>query len=638
MTHPFCFKYTTILTFIFLVHKSHYVIVRYIRPSYFSTISIEAQPEFVQRIPSNSGIYFDRVGKLKITTGQLNVITYIDISYVKTHLTNINEAIGTVRFLCQKSRDYPCENILSPLSTRFNDMKREYDSISHLIITRSKRSAWFGIVGTAFKHIFGTLDEKDALRYDTAIDSVQRDEKVLAKLMKENILITTSTLDAMKQNFNTLRDNENKLNNALDTILNTTNRLNNITTALVTTTKAQALFSSLESSMLALSFQLEDLTSAIILTSQNILHPSVITPTQLYQELTNNDRHLPRDTRIPVSLSLENIHVILNMSNVACYYFNNKLVFILQIPLAGTEDYHLYHNVALPVPHDVHKPNVYSLIVPSSTYTAISKDKMSFCNLSNLSKCKSINSEFFLCEISTVLITSDNPTCESELLTKTVNAIPARCVTQTIASELDVWESLSNNQWIFVQSRSSKVSIDCGTSNLNEIIVYGVGILNVPRGCVVYTKSTRLISTHNVINISIPIPHLDFNIINDSCCKLDIDKKHMPGNASPILLQNINLDSLSSINKNEKIFSDLNKIIEEKPLIIKYGTHFFSVYTIIVIIMIVYFSYKLYYCFTKSKPRIKSYFVKPTATDSVEMENVQREDSPIPTPRLREIV
>lgn len=63
----------------------------------------------------------------------------------------------------------------------------------------SKRSAWFGGGGTVFKHVFETLGEDDASKYDTGIESIQNREKKFAELMKEKILITTTTLESHKQ-------------------------------------------------------------------------------------------------------------------------------------------------------------------------------------------------------------------------------------------------------------------------------------------------------------------------------------------------------------------------------------------------------------------------------------------------------
>lgn len=604
---------------------------------YFSA-SIKAHPDYVLPLPSSSGIYFDRIGKLKIIKGQLNLITHIDISFINTHLVNLNEILGTVRFMCQQSENKQCQNMLSPLTVRFNDMKRYHDSLSHLISRRNKRSAWFSGIGNVFKQVIGTLNEDDALKYDSAIESVQNDEKKLAQLVKENILVTTSTLNSYKQTINKLKVNEDSLNIALNKLIISSNNITKISNNLIIETKVHSILMNLESSILTLSFQLEDLINAIVLSSQNILHPRILTPAQLYHELVDNDRHLSRDTRIPLSLSLDNIHYILSISDVSCYYFRNKLVFVLQIPLVTIHEFNLYHNLALPIPHDVGKPNVFSLILPSSSYIAISNDKVSFCNLDSLSKCKTINSEFFLCEVSVVLLTIGNPTCESDLLTKTISAIPTQCVTKTILGELDIWKPLRNNRWIFVQSRPNKISIDCDNAELREVIVFGTGILHTPKQCMVYTKNVRLISSNSVVNISIPVPSLDFSIINDSCCKLDT-KSDSVNTVSPVLLQNIDLGDLNTHKQNDKLFADLDKIIEGEPVLVKYGTHYFAFTSVIYIIILLFIGFKLYKIVSRYRKKLTISSAKPTLNeDDGNVSNVQGENSQRAQPRLREIV
>lgn len=543
--------------------------------------------------------------------------------------------------MCQHSENIQCENTLSPLTVRFNDMKRYHDSLSHLISKRSKRSAWFGGIGTAFKQIIGTLDEDDALKYDSAIEAVQNDEKKLARLVKENILVTTSTLDSYKQTINKLNANENSLSIALNKLIKNSDNITKISNNLIIETKVHSILMNLESSILTLSFQFEDLINAIVLSSQNILHPRILTPAQLYRELVDNDRHLSRDTRIPLSLSLDNIHYILSISDVGCYYFRNKLVFVLQIPLVTIHDFNLYHNLALPTPHDVEKPNVFSLILPSCSYIAISNDKINFCNLDSLSKCKTVNSEFFLCEVSMVSLTSGNPTCESELLTKTISAIPVQCITKTILGELDIWKPLKNNRWIFVQSRPNKISIDCDNVELREVTVFGTGIVHTPEQCTVYTKNLRLISSNSVVNISIPVPSLDFSIINDSCCKLD-SKSNSVNTVSPILLQNIDLDDFNTHKQNDKLFSDLDKIIEGEPVLVKYGTHYFAFSFVIFIIIILFIGFKFYKIVSRYRTKLTISSVKPTLDenniDVINLSNVQEENPSRSQPRLREVV
>lgn len=520
------------------------------------------------------------------------------------------------------------------MTVRYQEIKRDYESISHLISNRDKRAAWFGAVGVAFKHIFGTLDEDDALKYESAIDSLQKDDKKLAQLMKENVLIATSALNSYKSSIEKLNVNQDILSRAINQIINYTKNVTQVSNVLTLESRINSVLTNLESSMLTLSFQLEDLVNALTLCSQNILHPCILTPAQLYRELVDNSRHLPGDMQIPLPLSLDSVHSILNICNVACYYYMNKLVFVLQVPLVTNEEFNLYKNLASPTPHSVENADLFSFITPSSLYTAISKDKISFCSLDSLDKCKLVHSELFVCEIPTVWLVSGKPTCESELLTKTFNVLPVQCKAKTIFGELDIWKPLMNNRWIFVQSRSSKISMDCGTPNLREVIITGTGILNVPKQCTVYTKSARLIPSNNVLNLSIASPMLDFSIINDSCCKLDY--KPIDSNIVPPILQNIDLDDLTIRNFDNNLIPELNKIISKKPLLVRYGTPYFIFTMVISLIVMCFISYKIYKTIRRRSSKFRITFVKatPAAEDAVNNDE-PRENLPAPSPRLR---
>ncbi|GFG35719.1 hypothetical protein Cfor_12900, partial [Coptotermes formosanus] len=101
---------------------------------------------------------------MKITNEQLNVVIPVDVSHFSIHIENLNHALGTTQNLCNQTHllENNCRDILEPLMVRFEDMNREFSSISHLINKRTKR-AWIGGVGYLMKHIFGNLDESDGV-------------------------------------------------------------------------------------------------------------------------------------------------------------------------------------------------------------------------------------------------------------------------------------------------------------------------------------------------------------------------------------------------------------------------------------------------------------------------------------------
>lgn len=472
-----------------------------------------------------------------------------------------------------------------------------------------RRSAWIGAIGTLSKTIFGTLNEDDAVKYDNAIQSLQDNEKRMVSLIKENILVTSSALSKFNDTLHTIKINEARLNEGIDNLSLKLKNISQITDDLNIKSNINSILNSLEAAVLTLSFQLEDIITAIMFSSQNILHPAVLPPTQLYKELVDNYRYLPAELKLPVALELSHMYILMNISSVLCYSLNNKIVFILRIPLVSSKTYSLYHNIALPTPHDSVKPHSFSFIIPSSKYIAITKDKLEYCNLESLNECRVISSREFICDVMTVYPTSANPSCESELLSTVVSALPVQCQTDFIYGHLDIWKPLCNNNWIYVQSQNNKLYIECPMQKSVEINIIGTGIINIPYNCYAYCKSTKLIPKLSNLKINVTITRPDFNIINDSCCTLDKFKKEISSDPR-IKLQNIDLDIFTPETKSKlkSISAEADKIINQHQ-IIKYETHYSILLILITCIILLYCIIKL--ClYIKSHNRLPYRFPK----------------------------
>lgn len=259
----------------------------------------------------------------------------------------------------------------------------------------------------------------------------------------------------------------------------------------------------------------------------------------------------------------------------------------------------LFHNIALPIPYDYKEPNKFSLILPSSKYIAMTKDKSHYCNLDDLNHCKLISPNNFICDVTNVYAADAKPTCESELLSKVIKVIPKQCETKFIYGKLDVWKPLTNNKWIFVQSEPNQISIDCVNSKLYETTVLATGILTLPEKCIGRCKSTTLTPKYDVFNITSPVNNVpDFNLINDSCCNI-VKFNNLIEDVSPVHLQNIDLDELNSDKILLKsLLDDLNKF-NNSPHIIKYGTHYSCLIILISCVIFLYLCYLVFKYFCK---------------------------------------
>lgn len=550
---------------------------------------------FTQPATKSPGIHFDPIGILKLIDGHLSIVIPTDISFIKPHLENMNGVIGTLRYLCKQSNAFnelECHNLLQPLSVRYYDLIRDFESISHLIEFKSKRSAWFGIVGTVFKHLFGTMNEDDAIKYSSAIQSVENDQIKISELMKDNILVTKSIISSYKNIINDIGNNEMRLNSAVENLSNNLNNLTLLTNKIEIKSNFNEMFNMLESSLLTLSFKLEDIVNGIMFSKSNILHPSIITPKQLFSELVDNYRFLPNFRQFPVSLSLENIYILLNISELATFYSNNKIVFVLKVPLVTSNEFSLYNCIPFPMLNKFEN-RTYTTIIPSTKYIGITRDRSLYCRLDTLNSCKKVYDMFYVCEFINVYSTSANAICESEIISKSLNSVPKQCEINFFHGDIDIWQRLNNNKWIYVVSEKSKLSVTCQKSGDSEINILGTGILHLPINCIAYYKDLKLIPKSTKV-IEIQTVNSTFDLLNDKCCdftKLNNIKTSFPN----LKLHNINLDSIPlEYNKvSNKIIKDLDKIIE-KPHIVLYSQYYSGTTVCVSIIVIIIISFLVY--------------------------------------------
>lgn len=566
--------------------------------------------------------------------GHLNVIIPINLSYIKPHIDNVNEILGTIRFLCNQQElfdNLECQNMLQPCTAQYRDIINNFDSISHLTSKRQKRSAWFSGIGTVFKHIIGTLDENDAIKYDEAVETIQRDQTKLATLMKQNILVTTSTLSTYNKIIHEVRINEAILSNSIEQLSLNFKNISETVHKLDLQVKMNEILSVLEGTLMALSFKLEDISNSLLFSKNNVLHPSVLTPYQLYKELADNYRYIPNSKQLPVILDIDNINALINVSDIITFFLNDTLMYILKIPLVTSTEYDVFRCIPLPLPYNKTNLKSYTTIIPSTKYIAITKDKTLYCNIDSIKKCKTMGKHSFICDVMNVFPTNANPSCESEIMTQVVNSLPKQCTTKFIYGHINAWHPLENNRWIYVQSHISKLSIDCVNSELYDINISGTGILKLPYHCKAYCN-TAYLYPKSTTNIKINVIHSNFNLINDSCCNYSKFNISVP-NVLPAPLLINNLDDLKNSNIDSNVanlIKDLDKLIV-KPHIIKYGTH----YSISIIVLSIILILIILFLVRKNKYKLLSYFL-PKSTPKPEPNSEEDHDETvIPMPRLR---
>lgn len=407
----------------------------------------------------------------------------------------------------------------------------------------------------------------------------------------QNECVSTSTLKVFNETIKNLVANEKSLNSAVNWLLETSKNLTKESSELNIRIKIMEVVYMLENSIITLSFKLEDIANGLMFSKNNVLYPAICSPQQLYNDLVDNYRFLPSSRELPIHLNPSNIHILMDVSSLSTFYENNKIIFVVKIPLVNPLELSMYR--VLPYPLSF-KNESYITIIPTTNYIAFSRDRSQYCHFNDLSKCKSI-SQNYICKNVNILSSITYPICESEIVTKTPISMPDSCSIKTIKRDIEVWQELSGNKWIFVMSRAAKLSIDCPDKNIYEINICGTGIAEIPHGCIGYCNGIQIPSRKNV---KIKISHItsDFdiiryhsNLLNNSNSAVPLPRTH---------LKHTSLDSLITYKDNfETLNTKLNKIIEKPQVLISDDNHYNSlsliVYTIVIVLSLA-LVYKLY--------------------------------------------
>ncbi|CAG9104949.1 unnamed protein product [Plutella xylostella] len=548
-------------------------------------------------IVHSPGIYFEPTTNIHFYNDYWKVITHIDLISLEPYLENTEILLRKTESLCDKIHSQQliqCKDVSSPLDVLLQTNYIKLQSLSHLISnktpTKVKRSLEFG--GEILKFFFGTLDADDARKYDDAIESCQKSETELFHLMKDNIHIVKSTINNFNSTIYKLNQNEIKLNAQINNMNEILFEIKQTDDVLYYISRINSLLNSIESSLLSISNLLDTTLNAILFSKINILHPSVISPLSLFNELSTHSNQLKKRLDFPVELNIDTIHSLIDVSQLSSYYYKNKIVFILQVPLITADKFIVYKNIPLPTPHDDSHIQTFALIQPSNAYIALSDDRLHYAMLDNLSTCKIVSNNCSICELTSLFSTLSNPSCESRLLTEVSLSLPRECNSKLLYGNIDIWQKLRNNNWIYVQSDICKLTIKCD-DDINDYSIVGTGTVQLTDNCIGFSKTIQLIPTSTYSFVMKSPLDITFDITTDDCCKKEIFNKTLPL-LTPISLSNINLDSLKyASHKMDNLELELNKI-QEQSHFIKYAPYYSTLTYILVPTIILFILYKLY--------------------------------------------
>lgn len=441
--------------------------------------------------------------------------------------------------------------------------------------TRRKRGIIDGL-GVAVKWLTGNLDAADGEHINKCLDQLEADDKQMQNLLKQQIQIVTSTIKNFNNSMNSLFLHEQSFNsyitNIKDSVNNNTDRIELNHNQLLLLDLCEILLEAYQ----LIENEIRDIEDSISFSKLNILHPSIIQPSELLSQLHLISQNL-KHSALPVQLNSNSLSSIINIISLNAFQTEKRLVFVLRIPLVSNDLFNLYHLYSIPTKNPTN--NLYHLIIPESKYVGISNDNRLYIPMHSIKDCKAISSNQKLCT-DVIPLTLNDPSCETEVITQ-VSTKKCKPV-QISFSDYNVVK-LKQNRYILIVSQAIPLVTNCPGQTSKTELVDANSLLYLNPGCSAFIGSTQLYgydakSSNSTSDDIIPIIPFD-------CCE-EINQgatKHL--DLKEIHIKSLNMDDL---NIAEEQLKNQEQIINSMSNQTFVGRHLsaFTVFTIFLIVTV----------------------------------------------------
>lgn len=434
-----------------------------------------------------------------------------------------------------------------------------HQTYSHIIQKRGLINAGSSVL----KWLVGTPSADDGIFYTNSINSLIEDRKTTHLMMKDQIKILSETMNTLNKTLNTVEDTERELNLNVQTF----NSFINNATQIINNDHLQ--LEILDHLLLIkqlndLNFrQLEQYSMTLTLVRHGIVDYNIINPTSLIEELTSL-----KQFQLPLKINPENIENYYKIMETKSFMKDDLLVVLIKIPIAQIMEYTLYQIFPLPTPHK--NSSSLSYIEIDYPYIISSRSKSQFALLKNIDNCKLADTTYICTKVEIMERRSDN-ICELEIFDLQDQKIPKICKITTINAIPEIWQTVSENEWLFILSKPTKGNLLCNDGQDKDVTINGIGLLKITNNCRLITTNILLQPEISIKNISsyIKIPEVD--ILEDDCCKyLNRTKPLSPEYLKPVKITNLDLNDIKyTHHKLEQMDQNLQSQLN-KPFVIKY--------------------------------------------------------------------
>lgn len=464
------------------------VLAIYCTASYSYPLNV-SKPFEITSFAKPPGIFFEKQSDVYVATSKWTLVAFIDLKKISDMFINLQTQISEVNFACRTSFNagYTCEEWATTFETRMTDLNDKFNAITsdHL----RPRRAVFDLVGNLAGDVFGILDSRYKKKNELRLNGLMANDEHLMQLVRNQTTIVEKTMNILKIN-----EAELKRQNEQFTYL--TNHIGKTTENFTASTFLNDAIAHLLQKFAESSGQIEVLLQSIFDCRRHHLNHNLFPPKQLLAELRLIAEQVRNKYLIPEG------NDVYNLIEIEPHVTNNKVFFLLSIPLLRLKAFKNYQIISLPFTLN----NESFLIDTPHQYMLVSNDRLQyqFLTSTQLHDCMNYGTKL-ICWGPYHWNTAQVAMCEWNIFNEISNA---NC-SVTRARSSNFWSDIGHNTWLYYSRNDIDLTLVCD-DGVHRTHVTGSGMLRFNENCTIRNFDIEINGkkSFNGKEIEILIPNL----------------------------------------------------------------------------------------------------------------------------------
>lgn len=210
--------------------------------------------------------------------------------------------------------------------------------------------------GTLQKWIFGTLDATDGERYENILRNLKENQEKIVKQTNAQISLSKALVDKYSKGIDKIALNQQKIS---DYVANFSQRLENFSDELYRYMGSSTMINRIFINAYSILSFLNTLENAITFSKLHVTHPDILSHENLKQILHELKNYYTSNQILKI-----NNFSWFSIIHTNCYYSENGILFVLEIPIVYPKPFQYFHLFPFPT-----KQN--TIIVPKQPYLAL---------------------------------------------------------------------------------------------------------------------------------------------------------------------------------------------------------------------------------------------------------------------------